>query len=135
VSFQHIAQKKFGRELLMFLVPILEAPEPRLLLSSPNSLYSSHISLCLTYRVKYQATVALVRLCGSIDLAELNPHLDTIVERLLRSISPNADNVEPKKYLLEQIIAAFEVIAKKSKGMFAKVSTNNVASNVLGSHC
>jgi hypothetical protein len=40
-----------------------------------------------------------------INSGDLNPYLDAIVERLLRSLNPTGDNVkEPKRYVQERNI-------------------------------
>jgi len=54
------------------------------------------------------------------------PYLDPIVERLLDPLNSTEDNSkQSNKYVQEQAIAALAVVAKKSPGVFAKVSERN----------
>jgi hypothetical protein len=54
------------------------------------------------------------------------PYLDPIVERLLEPLNPTEDNAkQTNTYVQEQAIAALAVVAKKSPGVFAKVSEHN----------
>ncbi|KIM80082.1 hypothetical protein PILCRDRAFT_543941 [Piloderma croceum F 1598] len=104
VDIYQVMPNTYSKQLFVLLIPMLGAQEPR---------------------VQSQAASTLIRLCNGISSADLIPYLDTIVERLLKLLTPTDDNFkEPKRYFQEEIMSVFTAVIKTSQAMFTKHYSN-----------
>jgi importin-5 len=72
--------------------------------------------------VHTHAASALINFCEGVEWDTLLPHLDPIVERLLKLLNPAGDPALVRRYVQEQAITTLAMVADASEVTFAKVS-------------
>ena len=92
-DFAGIMQSKYHNVVLTNIIPVLEAPEPRI---------QSH------------AAAALVNFCEEAEKAILEPYLDDLLNRLLSLLQSE------KRYVQEQALSTIATIADSAETAFGK---------------
>ena len=92
-DFNGTMQTKYHQIVLTNIIPVLEAPEPR---------------------VQAHAAAALVNFCEEAEKSTLEPYLDDLLSRLLSLLS------NEKRFVMEQALSTIATIADSAETAFAK---------------
>ena len=92
-DFNGTMQNKYHQIVLTNIIPVLEAPEPR---------------------VQAHAAAALVNFCEEAEKSTLEPYLDDLLSRLLNLLS------NEKRFVMEQALSTIATIADSAETAFAK---------------
>jgi importin-5 len=92
-DFAGVMQEKHHKTVMLHLIPVLDAPEPR---------------------VKAHAAAALVNFCEEAEKDILEPYLDELIHRLLSLLS------NEKRYVQEQALSTIATVADSAETAFTR---------------